>query len=56
MESHADRLLRAMSERRRDYMQGKLDSLTWIRERRMIINEAKELELPESIIQTLSRS
>jgi len=56
IESHADRLLRAMREHRRDYMSGKLDSLTWIRARRMIIREAEALGVTDEILRNLSRS
>ena len=56
IESHADRLLRAMREHRRDYMSGKLDSLTWIRARRMIIREAEVLGVTDEILRNLSRS
>ena len=55
-ESDADRLLRAMREHRRDYMGGRLDSLTWIRARRMIIREAEYLGVTDEIISQLNRS
>ena len=55
-ESDDERLLRAMRERRRDYLSGRLDSLTWIRERRMIIREAEELGVTDDIIRELNRS
>ena len=55
-ESDADRLLRAMREHRRDYMNGRLDSLNWIRARRMIIREAEYLGVTDEIISQLNRS
>ncbi len=55
-ESHADRLLRDMREHRRNYMSGKLDSLTWIRARQMIIREAEVLGVTDEILRNLSRS
>lgn len=56
LEADDERLLRAMRERRRDYMSGRLDSLTWIRERRMIIREAEDLGVTDDIIRKLNRS
>jgi hypothetical protein len=55
-ESDAERLLRAMREHRRDYMNGRLDSLNWIRARRMIIREAEHLGITDEIISKLNRS
>ena len=46
LESDADRLLRAMREHRRDYMNG----------RRMIIREAEYLGVTDDIIRKLSQS
>jgi len=56
VESNADRLLRAMREHRRDYMSGKIDSLTWIRARQMIIREAEVLDVTDEILKNMSRS
>jgi hypothetical protein len=44
-------LLRAMRERRRDYKNGTLDSITFRREHRMIIKQAEEWGLTDELIQ-----
>tara|TARA_R100000808_G_scaffold1619_3_gene7179 strand:- start:1372 stop:1590 length:219 start_codon:yes stop_codon:yes gene_type:complete len=50
-ESDVDYLLRAMRERRRDYKNGTLDSITFRREHRMIIKQAEEWGLTDELIQ-----
>jgi|TARA_A100000172_G_scaffold3064_1_gene1890 hypothetical protein len=49
-ESDVDYLLRAMRERRRDYKNGTLDSITFRREHRMIIKQAEEWGLTDELI------
>tara|TARA_R110000824_G_scaffold7794_12_gene35149 strand:- start:192 stop:443 length:252 start_codon:yes stop_codon:yes gene_type:complete len=46
-----DYLLCAMRERRRDYKNGTLDSITFLREHRMIIKQAEEWGLTDELIQ-----
>lgn len=44
------RLLKALRLHRDEYVQGKLDSLTWVRARRMIMREAEFLEVTDMML------
>jgi hypothetical protein len=45
------RLLKAIRLYRGEYIQGKLDSLTWIRARRMVMKEAEFLGVTDLMLQ-----
>ena len=44
------RLLKAMRLHRQEYLNGKLDSLTWVRARRMIMREAEFLGVTDLML------
>lgn len=50
-EQVAKRLLEAIRLHREEYIQGKLDSLTWIRARRMVMEEAEFLGVTDLMSQ-----
>lgn len=50
-EQVAKRLLEAIRLHREEYIQGKLDSLTWIRARRMVMEEAEFLGVTDLVLQ-----
>jgi len=45
------RLLEAIRLHRKEYIQGKLDSLTWVRAHRMVIREAEFLGVTDLMLQ-----
>jgi hypothetical protein len=46
----ATRLIKALALHRDEYVQGKLDSLTWIRARRMVMREAEFLGVTDMML------
>ena len=51
MTERVDELLEALRLHREEYIQGKLDSLTWIKARRLIMKEAEILKLTDEMIE-----
>ena len=49
-EETVTRLLKAMRLHRQEYLNGKLDSLTWVRARRMIMREAEFLGVTDLML------
>ena len=49
-----DRLLKALRQHREEYLNGKLDSLNWIRARSFIMREAEHLGVTDELLSKAS--
>lgn len=49
-DGHVDRLIKALALHRDEYTQGKIDSLTWIRARKMVMREAAFLGVTDMLL------
>lgn len=54
--ARADELLEALRYARKAYLNGETCSLTWVRERRMIVKEAEFLGLTDEILSRMNEA